>query len=121
MSLKDNGNKHFTASPQRLEEARRSYLAAIDTLPEIPRPEKAQHKAERSGLEEVTEEEAARIEADRLRPKDTERDTVEADIRQCTKAVWGNLAAVYLGEKAYKEAVEACNNGESTATSRSCD
>lgn len=112
MSLKDNGNKHFTASPQRLDEARKSYLSAIDTLPVCPRPEKAKPKAEASGLEEVTDEEAAQIEADRLQPKDTERDDVEADIRECTKAVWGNLAAVYLAEKEYKLAVEACNNGK---------
>lgn len=60
----------------------------------------------------MTDEDAAEIEADRLRPKDTERDDVEADVRECTKAVWGNLAAVYLAEKEYKQAVEACNKGE---------
>lgn len=114
VSLKDNGNKHFIARPQRLEEARKSYLAAIDTLPVCPRPEKAAPKTESSGLAEVTDEEAAQIEADRLRPRDTERDDVESDIRECTKAVWGNLAAVYLAEKEYKQAVEACNKGNLT-------
>lgn len=112
LSLKNTGNKHFTANPQRLDEARKSYLAAIDTLPSCPRPEKTKSKVETSGLAEITDEEAAQIDAERLQPKDTERDNVEADVRECTKAVWGNLAAVYLAEKEYRQAVEACNSGE---------
>ncbi|EJT46492.1 hypothetical protein A1Q2_01147 [Trichosporon asahii var. asahii CBS 8904] len=110
LSLKNTGNKHFTANPQRLDEARKSYLAAIDTLPSCPRPEKTKSKVETSGLAEITDEEAAQIDAERLQPKDTERDNVEADVRECTKAVWGNLAAVYLAEKEYRQAVEACNS-----------
>lgn len=117
LSLKDIGNKHYTASPQRLEESRKSYLAALDTLPDCPRPDKGELHLEKGGLQEVTDEEAEQIAAEQSRRKDTERIDVEADIRECAKAVWGNLAAVYLAEKEYQLVVEACNNGKQPCVS----
>ena len=52
-----------------------------------------------SGVEEVTEEEAAAIEAQQagnIDPVRVERVEIEEQIRECTKACWGNLAASYL-------------------------
>lgn len=96
--LKDAGNKHFLAKPQRLSEARDSYLAALDHLPDLPpRPSQFPPQAP-SGLQEVTEDEAEAIVAENEREKDTEREGIELDIRECTKAVYGNLGAVYVAQ-----------------------
>lgn len=95
--LKEAGNKHFTASPRKLEEARDSYLAALGHLPDIhsePVPPPPP-----SGLQELTDDEAAALEAEGSETIDAEKEEraiLERDIRECTKAVWGNLAAVYL-------------------------
>lgn len=96
-ALKETGNKLFTSSPRRLEEARDSYLAALGHLPDLkvePAPPPPP-----SGLQELTDDEAAALEAEASQPVDAEKEErtqLETTIRECTKAVWGNLAAVYL-------------------------
>lgn len=73
-------------------------MAAIDYLPDIaPRPSQVPPQ-EPSGLQEVTEEEAQAIEVENQREKDIQRETVELEIRECTKAVYGNLGAVYIAQ-----------------------
>jgi hypothetical protein len=114
-ALKETGNKHFLAKPRRLDEARDSYNAALDHLPDLPPPRPFQTApAESSGLQEVTEEEAEAIEAENAREKDTEREGVEQEIRECTKAVYGNLGAVYVAQEEWKQAVDVCTKGGST-------
>lgn len=93
--LKDEGNKRFTAKHQQLDEARDSYLSALDKLPLLPPPSKAAIPAA-SGIQEVTDEEAEAIEAESHDQERQQRVAVENQIRECSKAVWGNLGAVYL-------------------------
>lgn len=112
MALKEAGNRHFLAKPRRLDEARASYTAALDHLPDLPPPRPFAAPAEGSGLQEVTEDEAEAIEAENTREKDTEREGTEQEIRECTKAVYGNLGAVYVAQEEWKEAVDVCTKGE---------
>lgn len=54
-----------------------------------------------SGLQEVTEEEAVAIQKEEnakkgKSPEELEREEVEDEIKECTKACWGNLAACYI-------------------------
>ncbi|WVF66047.1 hypothetical protein IAT40_000785 [Kwoniella sp. CBS 6097] len=68
-------------------------------------------KMEGSGIQEVTDEEAAVIEREMRHqddPEVVERKGVEDDIRETTKACWGNLAACYIALKEDPKAVEAC-------------
>ena len=54
-----------------------------------------------TGISEVTEDEAAVIAAsqtERADPAVIDREEVEEEIRQCTKACWGNLGACYIGK-----------------------
>jgi len=90
-------------------------------------------QSQASGIQEVTEEEANAIE---VQAEDAEfeiaddearaREEVEDQIRECTKACWGNLAACYLAtvrsfrgyrfqltiQEENKEAVDACTKGQ---------
>ena len=78
-----------------------------------------------SGIQEITESEAAQLEAELSRqpplPADEERqktegeekDEIWTEIEELKKACWGNLGAVYLGmEGKEAECVEACKEGE---------
>ncbi|BEI82812.1 hypothetical protein CcaverHIS002_0306800 [Cutaneotrichosporon cavernicola] len=109
VTLKEQGNKHFLAKPRQLSMARDSYSAALDHLPDMP-PRPAQVAPELSGIQEVTEEEADAINAENAREKDTVREDVEREIRECTKAVYGNLGAVYVAQEEWKQAVDACTS-----------
>lgn len=72
----------------------KAYKSALDHLP--PCPKKPPAKAA-TGIAEVTDEEAAAIEADgKVDPEVKEREEVEEEVRECTKACWGNLAACHM-------------------------
>lgn len=74
-------------------------MAALDHLPDTPPPRPFQASAQQpSGIAEVTEEEASAIEEENQREKDHEREGIESSIRECTKAVYGNLGAVYIAK-----------------------
>lgn len=72
-------------------------------LPDVPEP-----VVPVTGVQEITDEEAEELNND----EGMKRREVESDIRSCTKAVWGNLGAVYLSLEEWKETVEACSKGE---------
>lgn len=93
-----------------MDEACASYTAALDHLPDLPPPVLVAPAP--SGIQEVTEDEAAAIDAENARDKDTEREDAEQAIRECTKAVYGNLGAVYVAQEEWKQAVDACTSGE---------
>lgn len=115
---KITGNSHYTSKPPQYEQAIASYKLAIDHLPTFPSdptdPEhqeqdskndfKGKMKVEEpvpSGLQEVTEEEAVAIQKEEntkkgKSPEELEREEVEDEIKECTKACWGNLAACYI-------------------------
>lgn len=104
---KEGGNAAFTHRPPDLPLATRSYRAALDILPEVPPKkqlsEKASGKApDRSGIQEITEDEAAEIEQQASVGEDPERRALEArehvedEVRQLQKACWGNLAACHI-------------------------
>ncbi|AAW46108.1 hypothetical protein CNK00610 [Cryptococcus deneoformans JEC21] len=127
---KITGNSHYTSKPPQYEQAIASYKLAIDHLPTFPSdptdPEhqeqdskndfKGKMKVEEpvpSGLQEVTEEEAVAIQKEEntkkgKSPEELEREEVEDEIKECTKACWGNLAACYIAIKDDGNAVKAC-------------
>ncbi len=83
------------------------YNEAIDGLPNIPKQESAstvKPKPEpESGLQEVTEEEATVIENAKTseeveveNEEVTQRREIEDEIRDCQKAVWGNIGACHV-------------------------
>lgn len=101
---KAQGNQYFTAEPPDYQQAIDAYKKALGFLPDIPDKDSAQmpeNSEPASGIQEVTEEEAeliAQAERDAKEPLDPEvalRTQVEGDIRECTKACWGNLAACH--------------------------
>ncbi|WVW81775.1 hypothetical protein I302_103772 [Kwoniella bestiolae CBS 10118] len=117
--LKNEGNDVYKT--KRYDEAIGSYLKALDHLPSVPNPnstekgekEDTKKKTEESGIEEVNDEEALKIQQEEqnqigLSLEEEERREIEDDVREMTKAVWGNLAASYLAIKDDKKAVEAC-------------
>ncbi|WWC58100.1 uncharacterized protein I303_100635 [Kwoniella dejecticola CBS 10117] len=138
--LKEEGNDLFKNKPPKYDEAIVSYLKAIDHIPPTPELDALESEKEKeriqmknkereaekirnlsgSGgvIQEVTEEEALRIEQEANEPPPTEgeeednqkseRLEVQLEIREMTKAVWGNLAACYIAIKDDKKAVEAC-------------
>ncbi|OCF36285.1 hypothetical protein I316_02159 [Kwoniella heveanensis BCC8398] len=135
MGFKERGNKAFTYKPPKYEDAIQAYKSAIDHLPNVDPPKDARPSStsqdntaikskltsagqassaaadEGSGIQEVTDEEAAIIEReiqDQNNPEVVERRSVESDIRETTKACWGNLAACYIALKEDQKAVEAC-------------
>lgn len=112
---KATGNSHYTSKPPRYDDAIVSYKLAIDHLPTFPsdltdpeqdskNDDKGKAKVKEplpSGLQEVSEEEAVAIEeAEKAKegksPEELEREEVEDEIKECTKACWGNLAASYI-------------------------
>jgi len=105
--MKDKGNKAFTAKPPDAEQALVFYKEAIDLLPTIPR-DKAEEPVKNeevisSGIEEVTEEEASIIEQSPSQPAEVEEDPavverreVEDGVRECQKAVLGNIGACHV-------------------------
>jgi hypothetical protein len=98
----------FTARPPNYPSAIEAYRSALNCLPacvekaeKSPLPEMPPTLI--SGIQEVTEEEAAAIEirTDTQEPESenaesAEREDIGDQIRECTKACWGNLAASYL-------------------------
>ncbi|WVQ93679.1 hypothetical protein IAU59_000755 [Kwoniella sp. CBS 9459] len=131
VGFKEAGNQSFTSKPPKYEEAVQSYKSAIDYLPNVDPPksarnlnpgaegsETATHRdsnkisdLDGSGIQEVTDEEAALIERemqDQQDPDVVERKAVEDEIRETTKACWGNLAACHIALKEDTKAVEAC-------------
>ncbi|WWC85791.1 uncharacterized protein L201_000658 [Kwoniella dendrophila CBS 6074] len=131
--FKTEGNELFTSKPPKYDEAIKSYLKAIDHLPIIPNDKSSEETNEKniidqgekqifestkkveSGIEEVTDEEAIKIEQEELNKSEEiidlekmEREEIEQDIKELTKATWGNLAACYIAIKDDKKAVEAC-------------
>jgi hypothetical protein len=80
--LKAAGNKHFTAKPQRVDEAKRAYLDAVARLPAVP-----------AGNVPASTEAAAGARIVELELE--EREDAYARIRACGMASWGNLGAVY--------------------------
>ena len=102
---KNAGNNYFTMKPPDLERAVASYKAALDYLPPCPRrtvvPKPPLTDNATSGLAEVNDEEAAAIEEQQhvAEPdsdsESREREEVEEEVRECTKACWGNLGACY--------------------------
>ncbi|KGB77371.1 hypothetical protein CNBG_3209 [Cryptococcus deuterogattii R265] len=124
---KATGNSHYTSKPPRYDDAIVSYKLAIDHLPTFPsdltdpeqdskNDDKGKAKVKEpvpSGLQEVSEEEAVAIEeAEKAKegksPEELEREEVEDEIKECTKACWGNLAACYIATKDDENAVKAC-------------
>ncbi|KAK8845544.1 hypothetical protein IAR55_006259 [Kwoniella newhampshirensis] len=94
--LKAEGNAHFTAKPPRYTDAMQSYEQAKFNLPILSRKEKKQPEPTTSNvIEEITEEEAAEIEAEgeEVDEEERERENLEEEIRECRKACLGNLAA----------------------------
>jgi hypothetical protein len=126
--LKAQGNSHFTSKPPSHASAVEAYKSALAVLPPCPRKEATpQIKPKHVGsvIEEVTDEQAEEIiaaEQEREHPnaEQQERDRLEEDIRDCTKACWSNLAACHLAmvsgsvkgladmQGDNKDAVEAC-------------
>ena len=100
-SFKATGNLHFTARPPELDLAVAAYKSALDHLPPCKKKPPIAATSPATGIAEVTEEEASAIEkeADENGVVDTEkqeREEVEDEVRECTKACWGNLAACYI-------------------------
>ena len=138
--LKAQGNTSFTSKPPNHDAAVKAYRSALDILPPCPKKELKEKPQPvvppiadgQSGLQEVTEEEAIAIEAESQKDKNgemqkiSERETVEEEVRELSKACWGNLAACYValvssslltGSQAHdqnedKKAVEACTEGK---------
>lgn len=153
--LKGVGNSHFTARPQRLDEAVEAYQAALACLP-IPRPKSRPETATNdsqpseessstpntaqptapspppgeSGIQELTEAEAAALEAELNRsiaqtndteesipqPKSEEeqREEIYEAIGELRKVCYGNLGAAWLAQVGKeKECVEVCTEGQS--------
>ncbi|ORY34214.1 hypothetical protein BCR39DRAFT_516789 [Naematelia encephala] len=117
ISFKETGNAAFTTKPPNLDLAIESYQSALKCLPEVPKLAESQPPREPtreagSGIEEVTDEEAKQIERDeearRMGEQPDERKDLEADIRECAKACWGNLAACWIAKNDDAEAVKAC-------------
>lgn len=80
------------SKPPKLDDARQCYLSALDLLPqESPA---AQPSAVPSGISEITDSEADELQASSSR-EGVERQQIQGRIRDCSKAVWGNLGAVY--------------------------
>lgn len=108
--LKSKGNASFTSKPPDHQAAVQSYRSAIAILPPCPRKEPVEKTKPavpplvegQSGIQEVTEEEAAAIQAESKQTsrveddQETEREKVEKEVRELTKACWGNLAACYI-------------------------
>jgi hypothetical protein len=98
--LKTKGNAHFTSKSPEHERAVEAYHSALALLPPCPRHAKPRVETTSSGIEEVTDDQAEKIVAEEkakeLNPEESEREEVEEEIRECTKACWGNLAACYL-------------------------
>lgn len=92
MKFKADGNKSFTSKPPKLEAARDSYLSALDCLPAVPKHLPAPALDDRR-IVEITDEEAEQIELDWQ--TGAERVSVDNEIRDAQKALWGNLGAVY--------------------------
>lgn len=95
------------SKPPDVESAMRAYRSAIDILPNMPFKQRISEKASgkapaRSGVEEITEDEAAELKAasstspDPAKEEADERERIEDAIRQCQKASWGNLAACHV-------------------------
>ena len=92
---------HFTARPPNLDLAIAAYKQALEYLPPCKKKPPITANTPTTGIAEVTEEEATAIEqeADQGGVVDVEkqeREEVEDEVRQCTKACWGNLAACYI-------------------------
>ncbi|WVR03626.1 hypothetical protein IAU60_000619 [Kwoniella sp. DSM 27419] len=126
------GNSAFTSKPPRHEAAVAAYLAAIGHLPDVPPAPvtadpgqgagsgpraKAGGAAGTSGIQEVTEEEAEQIVREAKRAaeagaenQEVRRRDVEGEIRETTRACWGNLAACYIAMKEDQKAVDACTH-----------
>ncbi|KAK6905193.1 hypothetical protein I204_08149 [Kwoniella mangroviensis CBS 8886] len=124
--LKNEGNDLYKFNPPKYDQAILSYIKALDHLPFIPNPSVSDQEKEKndekkkevgSGIEEVTDEEALKIQEEQehdqskngISDEDQERLDVENDIKEMNKAVWGNLAACYIAIKDDKKAVEACS------------
>jgi cell envelope opacity-associated protein A len=107
------GNTAFTSKPPNHSAAIKSYRAALDILPPLPKKEAKDDKPKvalppvvdgQGGIQEVTEEEASAIEAqskmdqapDEGKDQVTEREKVEDEARELMKACWGNLAACHV-------------------------
>ncbi|WWD22495.1 hypothetical protein CI109_106988 [Kwoniella shandongensis] len=110
--LKAEGNAHFTAKPPRYSDAIQSYEQAKFNLPILPGKEEKKQPEPKEGnvIEEITDEEAAAIEANEGldNPEEIEREKLEDEIRECRKACLGNLAACHLAMKEDQKAVEVC-------------
>ncbi|WWC99271.1 hypothetical protein V866_006167 [Kwoniella sp. B9012] len=123
--LKNEGNDLYKSKPPKYDQAILSYIKALDHLPSIPNRSVSDQEKEKndekkkevgSGIEEVTDEEALKIQEEQeqdqskngISDEEQERLDVENDIREMNKAVWGNLAACYIAIKDDKKAVEAC-------------
>lgn len=114
---KNDGNTAFTAKPPKVELAIEQYQSALKLLPPVPKLEAPQTKgplvqSSGSGIQEITDEEADAITASEPEAL-SEREEVEAKIRECEKACHGNLAACWALKKEDKKAVEASNKGRS--------
>lgn len=117
-SLKDEGNRAYTAKPPNYTLATEKYEGALKHLPPTPKREAPTPKPATggSGIQEITDEEAETIrlaeEEEVKSPEEEERAQVEDQIRDCGKACHGNLAACWAALKEDKKAVEACNKGQ---------
>jgi len=106
MAHKASGNASFTSIPPDHVAAIDAYKAALKALPDCSKVATeaagAKSGSVQSGIQEVTEEEANAIQAEATTigagSEQRARDEVEEQIRECTKACWGNLAASYLAK-----------------------
>lgn len=150
--LKQQGNTAFqeTGDDTSMSRAESSYKEALSCLPRTKIKEEAEVAAEArdrrdpvnssdttsSGVQEVSEDQAAEIqaheeskrlaeEARRLEeeraandPLLKERREIESEVDDLKKTLWGNLGAVWVKKGDDKEAVEACNEGRSDSYAR---
>lgn len=78
-----------------------AYKSALDHLPPCPKKPPSTAVPLETGIAEVTDDEAAAINEETSRqeavdPAVREKEEVEEEIRDCTKACWGNLGACYI-------------------------
>ena len=106
IEFKLQGNRNFQEKPPDTDKAITAYNNALDGLPACSKSSEADisKKPERissSGIEEITDEEAAVIEntpEEETDPEETRRKELEEQLRDCTKACWGNLGACHLAQ-----------------------
>ncbi|ORX34756.1 hypothetical protein BD324DRAFT_634849 [Kockovaella imperatae] len=115
VDFKTKGNTCFQAKPPDLDNAISYYKQALDCLPAVDKSSDLTTSrtplptSSGSGIQEITDEEAEAIqESEKTTPEAEQRKALEIELKDCTKACWGNLGACYIAKNDDKEAVAAC-------------